>query len=45
MRPRIAQHVPRALPEIDEAVRLLQLPDFFDFAFATAICWGTKVRS
>ena len=42
LRPRIAEHVPGALPAVDEALRLLELPDFFDFAFATAICRGRR---
>ncbi|MEV6924612.1 methyltransferase domain-containing protein [Dactylosporangium sp. NPDC051485] len=42
LRPRIADHAPEALPAVDETLRLLDDPDFFDFAFATAICWGRK---
>ena len=42
LRPRIAEHFPETLSDVDEAMRLLNRPDFFDFAFATAICWGRK---
>ncbi|HTJ31894.1 MAG TPA: class I SAM-dependent methyltransferase [Dactylosporangium sp.] len=45
LRPRIAELTPQALPAVDEALRLLDLPDFFDLAFATAICWGRNIRA
>jgi SAM-dependent methyltransferase len=44
LRPKIAKHTPQALPAVDEALRLLGLSDFHDFAFATAICWGRRTR-
>jgi SAM-dependent methyltransferase len=42
LRPKITEHTPEALPAVDEALRLLSLPDFYDFTFATAICSGRK---
>lgn len=42
LRPRILEHTPQALPAVDEALRLLDRPEFFELAFATAVCWGRK---
>jgi SAM-dependent methyltransferase len=42
LRPRIAEHLPQALTAVDETLRLLGDPDFFDLTFATAVCWGRK---
>jgi hypothetical protein len=44
LRPKIAEQTPQAMPAVDEALRLLDVPDFYDFAFATAICWGRKAE-
>jgi SAM-dependent methyltransferase len=42
LRSRIAETQPGRLPAVDETLRLLADPTFFDFAFATAITWGRK---
>ncbi|WP_327004518.1 hypothetical protein OHA72_57400 [Dactylosporangium sp. NBC_01737] len=34
--------MPQARPAVDEALRLLDRQDFFELAFATAVCWGRK---
>ena len=43
LRQQIADQQPGALSAVDEALRLLDLPEFHDFTFATAICWGRAV--
>ncbi|MFE9694281.1 class I SAM-dependent methyltransferase [Micromonospora sp. NPDC005806] len=42
LRPRIAANHPSTLASVDETLRLLADPTFYDFAFATAIAWGRK---
>jgi len=42
LRPRIAEHMPDALPAVDETLLLLDRADFFDLTFGTAVCWGRK---
>ncbi|WP_426512941.1 class I SAM-dependent methyltransferase [Dactylosporangium sp. McL0621] len=42
LRPRILDHMPEARPAVDEALRLLDRQEFFELAFATAVCWGRK---
>jgi predicted O-methyltransferase YrrM len=44
LRPKIAEHKPQALAAVDETLRLLSRSDFYDFGFATAICWGRKAE-
>jgi SAM-dependent methyltransferase len=42
LRPAIARHRPGALAAVDEALRLLERPDFVDYAFGTAITSGRR---
>ncbi|MDG6107048.1 class I SAM-dependent methyltransferase [Dactylosporangium aurantiacum] len=42
LRPRMLELTPEVLPAVDEALRLLDRQEFFELAFATAVCWGRR---